>query len=101
MPYATQTPEQRKAANRLQYARRLGLTVEQLDAKQAEAREMKERQKQQRAIELANKPKKRCGPNQHVDAMWQRLKKKHAKWAGTRLEKSEKPPVPLIHMDEA
>jgi len=101
MPYATQTPEQRKAANRRAYARKLGLTVEELDAKQAKDRELKAQRIKQRATEHANRPHKRSGPRTYIDPVWEQLKKKHAKWKGTRLEKSIKPPVPLIQMDES
>lgn len=93
MAYKNLTPEQRKASNRRGYAKKLGLTVEELDAKQAKDRELKAQQKQQRAIEHANRPKKRRGPRTYIDPVWEQLKKKHAQWAGTKLEKSIKPPV--------
>lgn len=106
MPYATQTPEQRKAANLKAYAKKLGLTVEQLEARRAAAREWKARNKNRRTkdgyvpidSDLKQKPgvrpgKKRSGgPKTCLDPIWEQLKKKHAKWAGTRLEKSINPP---------
>ena len=94
MAYKDLTPEQRKASNRRGYAKKLGLTVEELDAKQAKDRELRSQSLRQRAIDHANRPRKKRsgGPKTCLDPIWEQLKKKHAKWAGTRLEKSIKPP---------
>ena len=104
MPYATQTPEQRRASNEKGYAKRLGITVEQLEARRQAAREWKERNKHRRTkhgyvSDSSGKLKTGPKPGSKIkrDLWWERLKKKHAKWEGTRLEKSTNKPIFLTH----
>jgi len=82
MPYATQTPEQRKASNDRAYAKKLGITIEELEARRAAARGQNRKRMKKRE-----------------PTWWQALQIKHAAYKGTRLEKSKKPPVPLILED--
>ena len=96
MPYANQTPEQRKASNLKAYAKKLGLTVEQLKARREAARKWKQQNKHRRTKDgyEGSTRKKKGEPK-----WWQELQKKHAAFKGTRLEKSIKPPI-LLTLDE-
>ena len=97
MPYATQTPEQRKASNLKSYAKKLGLTVEQLEARRKAAREWKQRNKARRTKD-GYIGGARNGKKKKVDKFWEALKAKHAGFEGTRLEESIKPPT-LLNLD--
>ena len=87
MPYATQTPEQRRASNKKGYAKRLGITVEQLEARRAARKPNAQNEIKAPSQKLKTGPKPGSKMNKvKVDIWWERLKKKHAKWEGTRLE---------------
>lgn len=99
MPYATQTPEQRKASNDRAYAKKLGITIEELEARRKASREWKERNKARRTPDGYSGGETRKRAKKSEPKWWQALQIKHAAYKGTRLEKSEKPPVPLILED--
>jgi hypothetical protein len=78
---------QRAASNRAR-AKKLGLTVEQYEARLEAGRRWKERNKERRTkngYTGARKP----APT----SFYKMLKEKHKQWEGTRLEKSLKPPI--------
>lgn len=95
------TPEKQREYNRKSYATKLGLTVEQLDARRQAARECKLRNKERRTKdgykESTATRKKYEQSSKNRDAWWEALKKKHE--GKPRLEKSIKPPVYLMHSD--
>jgi hypothetical protein len=93
------TPEKQREYNRKSYATKLGITVKQLEARRKAAREWKERNKARRTPDGYSDGETRKRAKKSEPKWWQALQIKHAAYKGTRLEKSEKPPVPLILED--
>lgn len=99
------TPEKQREYNTKAYAKKLGITVEQLEARRKAAREWKERNKARRTkdgyMEISQREKLKPGPKNgqklKADAWWEALKKKHE--GKPRLGKSIKPPIFLMHSD--
>lgn len=92
---AKNNPEKWREYNTRSYAKKLGITVEELEARRAAAIAQRE---QRRLNPVRRKKVKSAVPKKPKtlsprELFHERLKKKHAKWKGTRLEKSIKPPI--------
>jgi len=90
-PESIRRAKLQRAANIRARAKKLGLTLEQYEARLEAGRRWKERNKARRTKDGYSGARRVTKPAE--TSFHRMLKEKHKQWEGTRLEKSLKPPI--------